>query len=109
MLKRLKNIVERIFDFIESFLDTLSAIPIIGPLLTFVVVMFVIGLIAALVIMTAVGIFSINYKLGFTIILIGMNVVTYLASFKWGMRKPWFFVMGLILSLIAFFAILFAD
>ena len=42
------------------------------------------------------------------IVLVGMNILSYYASFVWGQRKPWFFWTGLFLSLGALLLPLFA-
>ena len=34
------------------------------------------------------------------IVLVGMNVLAYCASFVWGQRKPWFFFLGLGLTIL---------
>lgn len=33
--------------------------------------------------------------------LIGMNIVAYFASFRWHMRKPWFFLASMFVSIVA--------
>lgn len=36
----------------------------------------------------------------FVVLLVGVNVLSYFASFVWGKRKPWFFWLGLFLTVI---------
>lgn len=103
----LRNVSEHIWGFIENIGDFLSDIPVIGCFLYAIFVFLCFGLIVFAGIMILVGLFSIHYMLGFIVLLVGMDIFAYFASFKWGMRKPWFFWAALILSISALFLPLF--
>ena len=104
-----KNIFEHIWDFIENIWDFLTDIPVIGCFLSAIFALLCVGLVGFAGIMILVGLFSIHYILGFIVLLVGMDVIAYFASFKWGMRKPWFFWAALVLSILALLFPLFME
>lgn len=110
MMKFLKKVFERIFDFIENIHDALSEVPVVGGVLSFLFLMLCVGLCAGLIVIVGGSIlgaiFSINEILGLIILLVGGDVVAYFASFKWGARKPWFFWVALALSVAVLLGLL---
>ena len=108
----LKNIFTRISDFIVNFCEALSNIPVIGcliPIILIILALLLAGLIVYAIIMLIVWLFSLHIMIGFTVFLGGMDVIAYFASYKWGMRKPWFFWLCLLASIAAPLLPLFLD
>ncbi len=91
------------FEWVDTFLDALIDIPIIGGLLYFLVLFIpgcaiVVGLVILFLwIMELLT--ETSPTLAMMIMLIGANVISFFASYRWGKRKPWFFWVGLIISL----------
>ena len=107
--KIMKTVFEYIRDVIENIWDFLQDIPVVGPLLAAVFLLLCVGLVGYVGIMILEGLLSVHYLLGFIVILVGMDIIAYFASFKWGMRKPWFFWAALVLSILALLFPLFME
>lgn len=98
------------FEWIEDISDFLGDIPIIGWLLSWIfflicVAVVVVG-VPAIVYYSFIGLWAIHPILAIVVGLVGLNVLTYCASYVWGMRKPWFFWVCLILTIIALIIVL---
>lgn len=104
--KRRKGNLQYTFslDWIEDLVD----IPVIGWLLYIIANIFILVLcliLLAVAICVVFAIFIMLYKihplLAIFVFFAVINICAYCASFVWGGRKPWFFVVSLLMSIIA--------
>jgi len=107
MIQKVKKIFSIIQDWVDSFLDFLLEIPIIGlPLSIIIQLIFWIPLIIILGI-GFIFVFWLIFALLFTIhpflpifaLLVLFNIGSYCISFVWRLRKPWFFGFTLLISI----------
>ena len=97
-------------EWVDDVSDFLYEIPIIGGLLS-VVFMLLCGILSIAVVLTVVilffwGLSMIHPYLAIVAATIGLNILTYCASYVWNDRKHWFFWVGLVLTVLAFIMIL---
>ena len=105
---RWKDILRYIFTFewVDDVGDFLGDIPIVGGLLTVLFYLLCLGGIIAVAILLLCVIFEYVPRLGVALFAIGMGVIGWFASYRWGARKKWFFWVGLVCS-IAMLIVLF--
>ena len=89
-------------EWLDDIADFLEGIPLIGPLLRIVFIFVAIILSMAAIVFMVAGLFTLSPILGSIVLLVGMNIISYFASYKWEARKPWFFWVCLGLSLFVF-------
>ena len=89
-------------EWLDDIADFLEGIPLIGPLLRIVFIFVAIILSMAAIVFMVAGLFTLSPILGSIILLVGMNIISYFASYKWEARQPWFFWVCLGLSLFVF-------
>ena len=109
--QKAKNILRYIFTFewVDDVGDFLGDIPIVGGLLTVLFCLLCFGGIIAVAILLLCVIFEYVPRLGFALFAIGMGVISWFASYRWGARKKWFFWVGLVCSIAMLIGAFFAD
>ena len=103
-ISKLKDVMYTIIhlEWLDDIADFLEGIPLIGPLLRIVFIFVAIILSMAAIVFMVAGLFTLSPILGSIILLVGMNIISYFASYKWEARQPWFFWVCLGLSLFVF-------
>ena len=108
---KLKNVLRYIFTFewVNDVGDFLADIPIIGGFLSILFSFVLIAFAMAAIPLTIGGAFALSFRFGIILMSGGIGVISWFASYRWGMRKQWFFVCGLICSIAGLICAIFAD
>ena len=92
------------FEWVDDIADILFDIPFIGGFLgglfTIMAVIIILAIIIVIGGLLFWGLLLIHPALAIAVGAIGMNVISYCASYVWGARKPCFFWVGFILTIL---------
>lgn len=95
---------QKSFHFFKSLKNKLLASMLFHILMAFfLIIVMILGILLCLSLLDRLWMINKEF---FTIIfgvisLVGMNVVAYFSSFRWHIRKPWFFLASIFISIIA--------